>query len=241
MARRPKRDLIALPKECLQAVAEVPQRIPPTEQQELVVGFKNGIVVLSGQVFVAAHDADDPDVFVIGESQLRQTFALEIVRYRKVDQVVAFAQAEVIAHQRIVQHLRDVLADLLFRMDDAGSAQAIQDLVVSRVDRLGPDGLHTEQLDVHGAKHVGFEIVTDRDHGNVVLVHTGFTQRFLIADIGDDGFGEFFITSLTRVSLLSMPKTWLPKLTSWVAMVRPNMPRPMTTKLCFLLFMNGLL
>ncbi len=80
-----------------------------------------------------------------------QRLAVQRFRHMQIDDVVAVAEAQVITHQRVVQHLRDMLADVLFRVYDPVGTELGQDPVVGAAQRLGPDHVHAQQLDVHCA------------------------------------------------------------------------------------------
>ena len=52
--------------------------------------------------------------------------------------------------------------------------------------RLHPYGRDAEQLDVHGAKNVGLEILTDGHNRDIVIANARLTQGYLVATISND-------------------------------------------------------
>ena len=89
-----------------------------------------------------------------------------------------------------MQHLRDVLSDLLLRMDHAIGADLAEDLVMGAADGFDPDGVHAEPLRVHRAQNIGLEVLADRHHRDVVPADAGLAQRLLVASVRNHGLGK---------------------------------------------------
>ena len=169
----------------LETFRESVQVLALTEQQQQIVALKRaGGAVLSHE-FGATHHADTAQVVILRMRQLRQLASLEAFGNAEIHDMVAVSQADVVTHERVVQDLRDMLADLELGMDHPVYAKLGQDAVMRLGPRLGPHHRHADQLEVHDRKDRRFQITAHGDKRHVAIADTGLTQGGVVTGIDD--------------------------------------------------------
>ncbi|MDZ7782808.1 MAG: hypothetical protein U5K56_07675 [Halioglobus sp.] len=133
--------------------------VAPADQQQFVVGLENGPGAIGFEPLGTAHDPQAAEIGVHIQFEPVQSLAVQFVRHAQIDDVIAVTQTQVVPQQRVVQHLRNVLAHVLFGMNHTVGPELGQDAVVRTAQRLDPDCLHPQQFDVHRAQYAGLEIL----------------------------------------------------------------------------------
>jgi hypothetical protein len=158
-------------------------------------GFRGGVLEAGAWPF----DPDDDHAVVLAQPALRERFADRFLR------CAGFDDGEVVLELDVVQHptrdqVRDPLAHVVLRKDDAMRPDSFQDACVLPVDGLGPDVRDLEVRQQRGGEDAGLNIAADTHHRTVEL--TELSQGFLVRGVRDRGVGELIREALHELGIV---------------------------------------
>ena len=106
--------------------------------------------------------------------------------------MVPVPEADIVAHQGVVDHLGDMLADFDFGVNHAVDTQFRQDAVVRFCLGLGPDRLDAKQFQVDGRQDARFKITAHGNQRHRTVAQPGLAQGGIIAGVHDNGLAQLF-------------------------------------------------
>ena len=171
---------------------ELVQGVVRADQEEHVVFLEHdvGEVTDLGGRFLRVADGDDLHAVLVGDVQVLQGLADEVLGAYDLDDAEAFHERQEVEHVWAVQAFGECNGRVAFRVENVGDAELLEDARVGGAARLRDDVLDAEFLQVQHGEEARFQVFADTDDDGVRLGKRDARELLLAGGVGDHGLRD---------------------------------------------------
>ena len=146
-----------------------------------------GEVTDLGSRFLRVADGDDLHPVLVGDVQVLQRLADEVLGANHFHDAEAFHERQEVEHVRAVQAFGKCDGAVAFRVEDIRDAELLEDARVGGATGLRDDVLDAEFLQVQHGEEACFQVLANTDDDGVRLLQRDACELLLAGGVGDHG------------------------------------------------------